>query len=661
LVSGVVRPPGDKSISHRVLMLAAVARGRSELTGLLTGDDVRSSARVLRQLGADISRIQESGVSVAGSRLRAPSSRLNCGNSGTTARLMCGILAGQRFASTLTGDASLRRRPMRRVTEPLKQMGADIKERGDGLPLTIRGGTLRGLTYTSPVASAQVKSALLFAGLTGQVPVTIREPYRSRDHTERLFAHLGLGIHERDGAIVFEPSHRSNIPAFQLSVPGDPSSAAFLVAAAVLADKGELIIENVGVNPTRTGFVVVLERMGAHVERVNLRDAGGEPVADLVVRPANLRGTEVTAAEIPTLVDEVPILAVLASRARGTTMFREVGELRVKESNRLELIAANLRAVGVKAEVHGNDLHIEGTETAPRGKVDTAKDHRLAMAFAVLGTVDGAKVTLSERKSVAISYPNFFADLRRMHARRTTHDARRTMTVRVIAIDGPAASGKSSTAGQVAERLGWAHLDSGALYRALTLAALDNLGEGGRRKGEEWPAQQVVDLAGRLPVRLVLAGNSFRPEVAGADVEQAIRGERVTRFVSVVAAMPEVRTWVNTQQRRAVGGMEVGGGVVVDGRDIGTIVFPEAPLKVFLTATPHERARRRLFQRGQAVDVELVRRESQALEARDAADSNRRVAPLKPAQDAVLLDTTALTLEEQVTRVVELARARFPG
>jgi len=233
--------------------------------------------------------------------------------------------------------------------------------------------------------------------------------------------------------------------------------------------------------------------------------------------------------------------------------------------------------------------------------------------------------------------------------------------LKVIAIDGPAASGKSSTAGQVAERLGWAHLDSGALYRALTLAALDNLGEGGRRRGEEWPAQQVVDLAGRLPVRLVLAGTSFRPEVAGADVEQAIRGERVTRFVSVVAAMPEVRTWVNTQQRRAVEGMEVGGGVVVDGRDIGTIVFPEAPLKVFLTATPHERARRRLFQRGQAVDVELVRRESQALEARDAADSNRRVAPLKPAQDAILLDTTALTLEEQVARVVELARARFPG
>lgn len=233
--------------------------------------------------------------------------------------------------------------------------------------------------------------------------------------------------------------------------------------------------------------------------------------------------------------------------------------------------------------------------------------------------------------------------------------------LRVIAIDGPAASGKSSTAGLVAERLAWAHLDSGALYRALTLATIDNLGEGGRRKGEEWPAQQILDLAERLPVRLVLVGRRFRPEVAGADVEEAIRGERVTRYVSVLAAIPEVRTWVNTQQRRAVQAGAGRQGVVVDGRDIGTVVFPEAPLKVFLTATPDERARRRLFQRGEHVDVELVRRESRALAARDAADSNRRIAPLKAADDAVLLDTTALTLEQQVAQVVELARQRFPG
>jgi len=414
-VGGVVRPPGDKSISHRVLMLAALARGKSELSGLLTGADIKSSARVLRQLGAEISRIQESGVRVSGSRLLAPSSRLYCGNSGTTARLILGILAGQKFSATVTGDTSLRRRPMRRVTEPLKEMGAVIKERGDGLPLTIHGGKLRGLTYRSPVASAQVKSAILFAGLTGGVPVTIREPYRSRDHTERLFAHMGLGIHERNGAISYQPSAIS-IPAFTLSVPGDASSAAFLVAAAVLAEDGELTIQNVGVNPTRIGFIVVLERMGAHVERVNLRDEGGEPVADLLVRPAALKGTEVTAAEVPTLVDEVPVLAVLASRARGATVFREVGELRVKESNRLELVAANLRAVGAKAEARGNDLHIEGSERPPRGRVETALDHRLAMAFAVLGTLPGADVRLSEKRSVAISYPNFFRDLKRCFA-----------------------------------------------------------------------------------------------------------------------------------------------------------------------------------------------------------------------------------------------------
>ena len=330
---------------------------------------------------------------------------------------MLGILAGQSFEATLTGDASLRRRPMRRVTEPLRAMGAEFTAgRSDALPLTIRGGRLHGLTYTTPVASAQIKSALLLAGLTGRVAVTIREPYRSRDHTERLLAHLGLGMHERDGAIVYEPppEARSVVPAFQLAVPGDASSAAFLVGAATLAQGGELVIENVGVNPTRTGFLVVLARMGAHVERVNLRDAGGEPVADLVVRPSGgtLSGTEVAAAEVPTLVDEVPMLAVLASRAEGETLFREVGELRVKESNRLELIAANLRAVGVEAEARGNDLHVCGTTRPPRGRVDTARDHRLTMAFAVLGTVPGADVRLSERASVAISYPRFFTDLR---------------------------------------------------------------------------------------------------------------------------------------------------------------------------------------------------------------------------------------------------------
>ncbi len=415
IVQGIVRPPGDKSISHRALLLAALARGNSELTGRLPGEDVQSTARVLRQLGAAIAPVRN-GVTVRvrgrGLRFRRPSATLHCGNSGTTTRLGLGLLAAQPFASRLTGDASLRARPMRRVTEPLGRMGARIEDRGTGtLPLEIRGGRLHALEYDSPIASAQVKSALLLAGLAANVAVTVREPYRSRDHTERLFAHLGLGIHDRNGAIVFLPSDRPTVPPFSLAVPADISSAAFLIAAAVLAESGELVVENVGVNPTRTGFLTVLERMGARVERVNLHDECGEPVADLVARPASLRGTEVQAAEIPLLIDEVPILAVLASRARGETVFRDVGELRVKESNRLELVAANLRAVGAQAEARGDDLFVQGGEGAPRGRVVTALDHRLAMAFGVLGTVPGAAIRLSERASVAVSYPRFFRDL----------------------------------------------------------------------------------------------------------------------------------------------------------------------------------------------------------------------------------------------------------
>jgi 3-phosphoshikimate 1-carboxyvinyltransferase len=405
------------------LFVAALARGQSGLTGLLPGEDVKSTARVLRQLGVEVSAVRSGGlVTVRGAGFRAPRAVLHCGNSGTTARLGFGAIAGHPLRARLTGDASLRHRPMGRVVEPLQAMGATFTGDGAGtLPLTVRGGQLHGITYASPVASAQVKSALLLAALAGRVPMTITEPWRSRDHTERLFVHLGLDLHEHKGAINFQPS-AVGVRSFDLTVPGDLSSAAFLVAAALLAEAGELLIESVGVNPTRTGFLTVLDRMGAHVERINLGAEGGEPVADLLVRPAALVGTEVVAAEIPSLVDEVPMLAVLASRASGETVFREVGELRVKESNRLELVAANLRALGGEAEARGNDLFVRGrggADRPPRGHVDTARDHRLAMAFGVLGTLPVAAVRLSERASVAVSYPGFFRALHRIggHAR----------------------------------------------------------------------------------------------------------------------------------------------------------------------------------------------------------------------------------------------------
>jgi 3-phosphoshikimate 1-carboxyvinyltransferase len=411
--------PGDKSITHRALLFSALARGTSHVGGALTSLDARSTARVLRQLGAQISSLR-AGATVRATgrgRLRAPASVLDCGNSGTTARLLLGLLAGHRLRATLTGDSSLRRRPMRRVTGPLSQMGARFEESGgDGLPLTIHGGALVPLRYEMPVSSAQIKGALLLAGLAGGVEVDVREPHgRSRDHTERILRAFGYQVIEDDGWVGFRPGGR--IEPFELQVPGDPSSAAFLAGAAILADGGELSIARVGVNPTRTGFLTVLRRMGATVSTEALTEHFGEPVADLVVRPAALWATEVAAGEIPALIDEIPLLAVLASRAAGTTVFRGVGELRVKESDRLSLIAENLRAVGGRAEVTGDDLFVEGVVPPPVGPVRSKGDHRLAMAFAVLGTIEGARVRVDDMACAAVSFPRFTEALRGIRRR----------------------------------------------------------------------------------------------------------------------------------------------------------------------------------------------------------------------------------------------------
>jgi 3-phosphoshikimate 1-carboxyvinyltransferase len=413
-VEGTVRVPGDKSITHRALMFAALARGTSHLGGALTSLDAKSTARVLRQLGAEISPLRPgSVVRIAGrGSLRRPESVLDCGNSGTSARLLLGVLAGHRFTATLTGDGSLRSRPMRRVTVPLGEMGARFTEHGeDGLPLTVRGGPLRPLRYAMPVSSAQIKSSLLLAGTVGRVPVALLEPHgRSRDHTERLLRAFGYHVVERDGWIELEPGGR--IEAFELQAPGDPSSAAFLVGAAILAQGGELRIAGVGVNPTRIGFLDVLARMGAPVARADSVTHLGEPVADLIAKPATLRATEVLPGEIPGLIDEIPLLAALAARAEGTTSFREVGELRVKESDRLGLLAANLRALGAQAEVNGDDLQVTGSDAPPRGSVRTAGDHRLAMAFAVLGTVPGARIRIDDLACAEVSFPRFAQTLR---------------------------------------------------------------------------------------------------------------------------------------------------------------------------------------------------------------------------------------------------------
>jgi 3-phosphoshikimate 1-carboxyvinyltransferase len=419
IVGGTIRVPGDKSLTHRALLFASMVRGSCHIGGALNSLDARSSARVLRQLGATVSPLREGAIlTITGrGRLRRPDDILYCGNSGTTTRLLLGLLSGHRFAATLTGDASLRRRPMKRVTEPLALMGARFTGPDpDHLPITVRGGPLRPLEWRMPVSSAQIKSSLLLAGVAGGVAVAVHEPHgRSRDHTERMLRAFGYRVDEEGGWIRLAPTGR--LTPFDMQVPGDPSSAVFPVAAALLAESGELRITGVGLNPTRTGFVNVLARMGARIAVESPDERFHEPVGDLVARPSTLVATEVLAGEIPGLIDEIPMIAALATRAMGTMIFREVGELRVKESDRLGLIAANIRALGGHAEVRDNDLFIEGTGAPPRGRVVTEGDHRIAMAFAVLGTLPGAKVRVDNLACAAVSYPGFPAMLKSIRSR----------------------------------------------------------------------------------------------------------------------------------------------------------------------------------------------------------------------------------------------------
>jgi 3-phosphoshikimate 1-carboxyvinyltransferase len=407
-VAGTHTVPGDKSISHRALMFAALAPGRSVLRGALTSDDARSTARVLRQLGATISPLRAgAAVQVSGrQKFRAPSAALDCGNSGTTARLLLGLLAAHDFRARVTGDGSLRRRPMRRVTEPLMLMGARVTAGpGDGLPLTIHGGLLRPLDWRLPVASAQIKSALLLAGALGGVAVTLHEPAASRDHTERMLRHFGFEIDSPRGGIRLRPTGR--LAPFEIDIPGDQSSAIFLLAAAALADAGAITVDGVGLNPSRIGYLTILDRMGIEVAMLPGTTSFGEPRGSLMARASRIEPVTVAAHEVPAMIDEIPMLACLAARATGTSRFRGLAELRVKESDRLTLIAENLRAIGATASVEGDDLIVDGSERPFAGRVITRGDHRIAMAFAVLGSQPGSRIRIDNPGCAAVSFPGF--------------------------------------------------------------------------------------------------------------------------------------------------------------------------------------------------------------------------------------------------------------
>ena len=417
---GTIRVPGDKSISHRALMLSALAVGESRISGLLEGEDVLATAAALHAMGVQIERHgaewRVHGVGVGG--LLQPANALDMGNSGTSTRLLMGLVASHPVTATFTGDASLSKRPMGRVIEPLGRMGADITASPGGtLPLMLRGlCPAVPISYRLPVASAQVKSAILLAGLNTPGITTVIEPVPTRDHSERMLAGFGarLELGEEDGARIIRIHGQAEFSPQQIAVPGDPSSAAFFAVAALIVPGSEVVIENVGLNPTRAALFTVLRQMGGRIEELNPREVGGEPVADLLVRHSALTGVEVDPALAPSMIDEFPVLFVAAAMAQGRTTTSGLEELRVKESDRLAVMAAALGAAGAQVAEREDGLVIDGTGGDPLpgttgGPIATQLDHRIAMSMAVAGLVSHAGVEVDDTRPIATSFPNFEA------------------------------------------------------------------------------------------------------------------------------------------------------------------------------------------------------------------------------------------------------------
>lgn len=412
-LKGEVTVPGDKSISHRSVMFGSIAKGTTEITGFLQGADCLSTISCFQKMGVNIENKQDT-VLVRGRGLHgltAPRSVLDCGNSGTTTRLISGILAGQNFSCTLSGDASIQKRPMKRIMEPLGMMGAQIESINQNgcAPLAITGSPLHGIHYHSRVASAQVKSSILLAGLYAQGQTQVTEPALSRNHTEIMLRFFGADVTSEGLTACIQPAEE--LYGQKIKVPGDISSAAYFIAAALLVPGSELLIKNVGINPTRDGILRICQAMGADITLLNTNYDSGEPVADLLVRCSNLKATEIGGSLIPTLIDEIPVIAVMACAAEGTTVIRDAAELKVKESNRIRTVVDNLRAMGAQVEETEDGMIIHGGKPLHGGIIESHLDHRIAMSFAIASLIADGETTIQNAECVNISYPAFYEDL----------------------------------------------------------------------------------------------------------------------------------------------------------------------------------------------------------------------------------------------------------
>ncbi len=410
---GEITVPGDKSISHRAVMLGAISQGTTSVTNFLKGADCLSTIDCFRKMGIDIEQTSEE-ILIHGKGLHgltSPQSTLDVGNSGTTMRLLSGILAGQNFSCEITGDASIQKRPMKRIITPLTAMGAkvsSIKSNGCA-PLYIEGKPLKGIHYTSPVSSAQVKSCVLLAGLYGDSPTSVTEPFVSRNHSELMLASFGAQVSVDNTTVTIEPEPR--LEGQKVQVPGDISSAAYFIAAGLLIPGSEILIKNVGINPTRDGILRVCRQMGADITLLNQREHCGELSADLLIKHSPLKGTVIRGALIPTLIDELPVIGVMAAFAQGTTVIADAQELKVKESNRLDIMVHHLTAMGAKVTPTEDGMIIQGGESLHGAVLDSHLDHRIAMSFAIAGLAAQGETQITREDCVNISYPDFYSHL----------------------------------------------------------------------------------------------------------------------------------------------------------------------------------------------------------------------------------------------------------
>lgn len=413
---GELEIPGDKSISHRAIMFGSLAKGTTEVTHFLQGADCLSTISCFQKLGIEIENTTEK-ILIHGKGLHglsAPREILDCGNSGTTTRLISGILSGQSFTSTLTGDASIQKRPMKRIMDPLSQMGANITSihNNNCAPLRIQGSNLKGIHYSSPIASAQVKSAILLAGLYADSQTRVTEPYISRNHSEIMLSHFGANVKTEGTTAILVPE--PVLEGQKISVPGDISSAAYFIAAGLLVPGSEILLKNVGINPTRDGILRVAKDMGGSIELLNPNTDNGEPTADLLIKFSALHGITIGGEIIPTLIDEIPIIAIMAAFAKGTTVIKDAAELKVKESNRIQVMVDNLKAMGADIESTDDGMIIHGGKDLHGAIIDSHKDHRIAMSFAVASLLTDGHITILDKDCVDISFPSFYQELNRL-------------------------------------------------------------------------------------------------------------------------------------------------------------------------------------------------------------------------------------------------------